>query len=200
MGGIRSADSKHAKYQTLNPISRFLVRRFLVAIGRCVVPLHPESVLDVGCGEGMVLRSLESQLAQATCTAVDLDPAEVVDAQRNLPGCQVGVASGLALPFGNNRFDLVICSEVLEHVEEPEKLLSELSRVSAKHVLVSVPREPIWRGLNMLRGAYLREWGNTTGHINHWSSRSFERFVETEFDILAKATPLPWTLLLGRKR
>ena len=53
----------------------------------------------------------------------------------------------------------------------PEATLAEMARVARRHLLVSVPREPLWRGLNMARGAYLRDLGNTPGHVNHWSKR-----------------------------
>ena len=56
---------------------------------------------------------------------------------------------------------------------DPEATLAEMARVARRHLLVSVPREPLWRGLNMARGAYLRDLGNTPGHVNHWSKRAF---------------------------
>ena len=62
--------------------------------------------------------------------------------------------------------------EVLEHVPDPERTVSEMARVAKRWVLVSVPREPLWRGLNMARGAYIKDLGNTPGHINHWSKRT----------------------------
>ena len=51
--------------------------------------------------------------------------------------------------------------------------MAEMARVARRHLLVSVPREPLWRGLNVARGAYLSDLGNTPGHVNHWSKRSF---------------------------
>ena len=56
---------------------------------------------------------------------------------------------------------------------DPEHTVAEMARVALRHLLVSVPREPLWRGLNMARGAYLKDLGNTPGHLNHWSKRSF---------------------------
>ena len=59
--------------------------------------------------------------------------------------------------------------EVLEHVPDPAHTVAEMARCAARHVLVSVPREPLWRAVNMARGAYWRELGNTPGHVNHFS-------------------------------
>ncbi len=81
------------------------------------------------------------------------------------------------LPFAAGEFDLVTAIEVLEHVPDPVHTLAEMARCAERHLLVSVPREPLWRMLNMARGAYWRELGNTPGHLNHWSRRSFVRLL-----------------------
>jgi len=132
--------------------------------------------------------------------AIDMDPVEAADAARNLPTCHVQIGGAYELPFRGDSFELVMCSEVLEHIDDPERALKELTRVASKHVLLSAPREPLWRALNVLRGAYLKDWGNTPGHVNHWSAASFERFVASKLEVRRKATPPPWTVLLGRKR
>src|ERR1019366_1064258 len=77
------------------------------------------------------------------------------------------------LDFAGDEFELVAATEVLEHVPDPERVLAEMARVARGHLLVSVPHEPLWRVLNVARGAYLRELGNTPGHLNHWSRRAF---------------------------
>lgn len=198
--GDRRHRSKHAKYTTHNPLSSRLVDGFIQSVAELVVPLGVRSILDVGCGEGLVLRALRERLPTTRLAAFDLDSREVADARANLPGCGVAVASAGEMPCADSSFELVMCCEVLEHVTEPARVLRELTRVSARHVLLSVPREPLWRCLNLVRGAYWRHWGNTPGHLNHWSSRGFERFVARELDIVARRRPLPWTVLLGTVR
>ncbi len=192
--------SKHAKYASRNPISRYLVGSFLRSIRRIVVGLEFRSVLDVGCGEGMVLKSLEPDLEDTRCVAIDLDPDEVADARLRLPFCDVRVGSIYDLPFETGAFDLVICSEVLEHLDDPASALAELCRVSSRYCLVTVPREPLWRALNMCRGAYLADWGNTPDHVNHWSGRGFEAFVGSRLDVVQRAFPVPWTVLLAAQK
>jgi hypothetical protein len=73
-----------------------------------------------------------------------------------------------------------------------------MARVARRHLLVSVPREPLWRALNMARGAYLREFGNTPGHLNHWSRRSFEALLGRYGQVQEARSPFPWTMLLVR--
>jgi ubiquinone/menaquinone biosynthesis C-methylase UbiE len=102
------------------------------------------------------------------------------------------------LPFAENEFDLAAAIEVLEHVPDPRRSLAEMTRVAARHLLVSVPREPLWRGLNMARGAYLRELGNTPGHLNHWSKRAFVQLLGDYGEVMESRSPFPWTMLLVR--
>jgi hypothetical protein len=66
------------------------------------------------------------------------------------------------------------------------------------NLLVSVPREPLWRGLNMARGAYLRDLGNTPGHLNHWSRRGFVALLSRHGEVREVRSPFPWTMLLVR--
>jgi hypothetical protein len=103
-----------------------------------------------------------------------------------------------ALPFADAEFELVSAIEVLEHVPNPERTLAEMARCAERHLLVSVPREPLWRMLNVARGAYLRAAGNTPGHLNHWSKRSFARMLARHGEIVEMRSPFPWTMLLVR--
>jgi hypothetical protein len=108
------------------------------------------------------------------------------------------VAAADQLPFATDEFALAAAIEVLEHVPDPRRTLVEMTRVAARHLLVSVPREPLWRGLNMARGAYLRDLGNTPGHVNHWSARSFVRLLRDYGEVTEARSPVPWTMLLVR--
>lgn len=94
--------------------------------------------------------------------------------------------------------DLIVCSEVLEHLVDPLEGLAAIQRVARGHVIVTVPREPIWRAMNMMRGAYLSHLGNTPGHLQHWSSRQIIALAERYFEVIAVKRPLPWTMLLCR--
>jgi hypothetical protein len=73
-----------------------------------------------------------------------------------------------------------------------------MARVAGRHLLVSVPREPLWRGLNMARGAYLKDLGNTPGHLNHWSKRAFVRLLGQHGEVIEARSPFPWTMVLLR--
>jgi SAM-dependent methyltransferase len=103
-----------------------------------------------------------------------------------------------ALEFADDEFELVAATEVLEHVVAPERALAEMARVASRHLLVSVPHEPLWRALNMARGAYLKDLGNTPGHLNHWTRRSFVSLLGRHGEVVQTRSPFPWTMLLVR--
>jgi SAM-dependent methyltransferase len=104
------------------------------------------------------------------------------------------------LPFADGEFDMTSAIEVLEHVPDPEHTVEEMARVAQRWLLVSVPREPLWRALNMARGAYLNDLGNTPGHLNHWSKRSFVALLSRHGEVVEARSPFPWTMLLVRVR
>ena len=193
--------SKHAKYLTKNPISRLLVSRFIKTIKKIIHDLKPETLLDCGCGEGIILHYYSHDLKNTKCYAIDLNPVEVRDAQKNNPHCTVQMADIQKIPYKNNTFDLVIATEVFEHIHNPVNALHEVIRVSKNYMLLSVPREPIWRLLNICRFSYIKDLGNTPGHINHWSKKHFIDFVKksSSVDVIMVKNPLPWTVVCLKK-
>ena len=188
------------KYGSANPVYRRLMDGFERALDELLAQASPRSVLDVGCGEGVLTERWAQWLAPRPVTGIDLpDPKLQAQwqsrAQPNLEFCSGRAES---LPFGDGELDLVAAIETLEHVEAPALALAEMVRVARRHLLVSVPREPVWRALNMARGAYLRRLGNTPGHINHWSRRSLTRLLAGYGQVMEVRTPFPWTMALVR--
>ena len=193
------------KYGSTNPIVRRLMAGFEGTLEQLFERAAPESVLDVGCGEGVLTSRWAQQLGQRPVLGIDLeDPkleAEWITRPRpNLEFRAMSADELQDLPFADSSFDLAAAIEVLEHVPDPERTVAEMARVAARHLLVSVPREPLWRMLNVARGAYVRDLGNTPGHVNHWSRRSFVDMLSRHGDVIEARSPFPWTMLLVRVR
>jgi 2-polyprenyl-3-methyl-5-hydroxy-6-metoxy-1,4-benzoquinol methylase len=188
------------KYGSTNPVVRRLMAGFEDTLERLFTAAAPESVLDVGCGEGILTYRWAEQLGDKQVTGTDLtDPKlEAHWQSRQRPNLEFRPMPVEQLSFPDRSFDLAAAIEVLEHVPDPDLALAEMARVAARHLLVSVPREPLWRALNLARGAYVRDLGNTPGHVNHWSKRSFVRLVERHGDVIEACSPFPWTMLLVR--
>jgi len=184
------------KYGSTNPIEQRMMRGFFAALDRFLDATQPTRILEIGVGEGIVTGRVIERFAGVPVIGLDL-PDDELAAQwqsRDL-SCAFGDAS--LLPFPDDAFDLVMAIEVFEHLPDPPAALAELARVCSGSLIASVPLEPIWRAGNMARGRYLRDLGNTPGHINHWTHRGFAKLVSRHFDIVDRATPLPWTMVLA---
>ena len=187
------------KYGSTNPVVRRLMANFEGTLEELFVQAAPQTLLDVGCGEG-VLTHQWAQRIDGRVVGIDLDdPALHAEwEQRQAPNLEYKVLKAENMPFADDEFEVASAIEVLEHVPDPEHTVAEMARVASKHLLVSVPREPLWRGLNMARGAYLKDLGNTPGHLNHWSKRGFVRLLSRYGTVVEARSPFPWTMLLVR--
>jgi 2-polyprenyl-3-methyl-5-hydroxy-6-metoxy-1,4-benzoquinol methylase len=192
------ASSNYEKFQTGNPLVRRLIDRFYARLRATIEPLQSATILDAGCGEGETLARLGAALP-GHVVAVDLDAEAVELTARRFPGAEVSRESVLDLPFANGSFDLVLCLEVLEHIEEPDVALAELVRVADEHVVVSVPHEPWFRAGSLLRGKYLRGLGNHPEHVNHWNPRSLRTFLEPRLEVINLKRSFPWLIAHCRR-
>ena len=190
------------KYGSSNPVVRRLMGGFKSTLDELWDQATPRSVLDVGCGEGVLTHEWAERLGDGRIVGIDLeDPKlEAEWAKRRRPNCEFRVEEATSLSFADGEFDMAAAIEVLEHVPDPEATVAEMARVADRWLLVSVPREPLWRGLNMARGAYLKDLGNTPGHLNHWSKRAFVAMLGEHGEVVEARSPFPWTMLLVRVR
>jgi 2-polyprenyl-3-methyl-5-hydroxy-6-metoxy-1,4-benzoquinol methylase len=194
------------KYGSTNPVVRRLMASFERDLDELFGLAAPNSVLDVGCGEGVLVHQWAQRLAAGDASeatrvvGIDLEEESIQAgwAERQAPNLEYRVMEAANLPFAEGEFDLASAIEVLEHVPDPEHTLSEMARCAQRHLLVSVPREPLWRMLNMARGAYWPALGNTPGHLNHWSRRSFTGLLARHGEVVEVRSPFPWTMLLVR--
>ena len=186
------------KYGSANPLVRRMMSGFESALDELMKAADPHSLLDVGCGEGVLVHRWAKDLPQARIVGIDLEEPSIQAgwSERKAPNLEYRVMRAENLPFADDEFDMASAIEVLEHVPDPEHTLSEMARCAQSHLLVSVPREPLWRMLNMARGAYIRDLGNTPGHLNHWSRRSFVALLERYGEVAQVRSPFPWTMLL----
>jgi ubiquinone/menaquinone biosynthesis C-methylase UbiE len=192
------------KYGSTNPVVRRLMTGFEAQLDELFARAAPKgelrSLLDVGCGEAVLTTRWAERLPDARIVGIDLPDPKLESfwagvAKRNL---EFRTGRAEQLPFEDNEFDLVCAIETLEHVSDPERAVAELVRVADRHVLASVPREPVWRALNLARGAYVRRLGNTPGHLNHWSKGSFAALLARHGELVEVRSPFPWTMVLLR--
>jgi ubiquinone/menaquinone biosynthesis C-methylase UbiE len=134
-----------------------------------------KKVLEVGAGDGSILKILSDKNFAPEYHAVEISESGVEHIRsRNINGlASVQVFDGYKLPFGDDSFDLVILSHVLEHVEHERLLLRELRRV-AVHCIIEVPRD-YRAGVDERISHFL-----AYGHINMYTPSSLRYLLRTE--------------------
>jgi len=205
-GGVTVSDdgivtgNTYDKYGSKNPVVRRMMAGFTGALDELFDQAAPKTLLDVGCGEGVLVHGWAQRLREGRLVGIDLEEKSIQAgwAERQAPNLEYRVMEASDLPFADREFELASAIEVLEHVPDPEHTVAEMARCASQYLLVSVPREPLWRMLNMARGAYLSNLGNTPGHVNHWSRRSFVELLSRHGEVVAVRSPFPWTMLLVR--
>src|SRR3989338_2709211 len=190
----------YRKHTSGNPLQKFLIGNFYKELISSIKDLRIESALDVGCGEGFTLNKLSENKIGKRLEGVDFQETAIEIGRKVHPHLSLKQGDIYKLEYKNNSFDLFMATEVLEHLEDPKKALSEIQRVSSRYAILSVPNEPFFMIANFLRGKNLNRWGNDIEHIQHWSSKSFQEFVEGQrVKVISKRHPFPWTMLLLNK-
>jgi len=189
--------SNHKKYNSKNPIQQFLISRFLKSISRLASQTDAKTLLDIGSGEGFALKAV---LKDNNLRAIALDPNKdaLIELKKRLPNVQTKNGRIEHLPYADNSFDLIVCCEVLEHLQKPTIALRELKRVG-KNFILSVPNEPWFSGVNLVRGRHITNLGCHPEHIQKWSTKAFTQFVSRELKIIKVKSSFPWTIILATK-
>ena len=189
------------KYGSSNIIVRKIMQGFDSSLHELVTEANPSSIHEVGCGEGYWTLKFKAQGFEVRGSDFSNTVIELANKNANdngFPPDLFAARSIYALEPGRDSAELLMCCEVLEHLEKPREALRVLQKIAQKNVILSVPREPLWSVLNMTRGQYLSDLGNTPGHIQHWSQREFVGLVSQFFEVMEVRSPVPWTMLLCR--
>ncbi|WP_246501740.1 class I SAM-dependent methyltransferase [Mesorhizobium caraganae] len=175
-----------------------MVEGFEGALSGLVAKASPTTIHEVGCGEGYWVMRWLGQAIDARGT--DFSAQIISMAKENARGqgmdpLRFAVRSIYEVTPEEDGADLIVCCEVMEHLEEPQKALQALQRIVRSNLILSVPREPLWRVLNLARGKYVSALGNTPGHLQHWTRHGFVSLVSQFFEVVEVLSPLPWTML-----
>jgi len=193
--------TNYKKHANTNPIQKALIGNFYKEFFKIVKPLRAVSILDVGCGEGFTLKKLEEKKIGKKNEGIDYSSDAIKIGRKIYPELNLSKGDVYDLKYPDNSFDLVICTEVLEHLENPAKAVAEMRRVTSKYIIFSVPNEPFFIMANFLRGKYLKSFGNHPEHINHWTFWGFEAFLKKNgLTVVKSKHPFAWSLVLSKKQ
>jgi SAM-dependent methyltransferase len=173
------------------------VARFLARVAGLVEAHGPGRILEVGCGEGVVIQYLSGRVPGARLDGVELDAGALARARARCPAAALVRADVYELPFRSRSYDLVVCLEVLEHLADPARALREIRRVSRQACLLSVPHEPFFRLGNVARGKNLRRLGDPADHVQHWGAAGFAEFCRRELTVRTATGAFPWLIVYG---
>lgn len=197
----RSDHGNLQKHQNPNRFQQALLGRFHDVITGLVRRTRTTHILDAGCGEGFLLHHLRQAGLDPNYIGSDIRPEAIAWARQNLHRDFTGHVSDIHhLPYDDNTFPLVICLEVLEHIPDSSVGLRELARVSSDYLILSVPHEPFFRGVNFLRGKHISRLGNDPEHLHNYSGRAFRHMVGQVADVVWHGYSFPWQIALARKR
>jgi 2-polyprenyl-3-methyl-5-hydroxy-6-metoxy-1,4-benzoquinol methylase len=197
---MQAGGNVYDKYATRNPVERRLVGAFLDDVRELAASTGATEAHEVGCGEGELSLMLARQGLRMRGSDLSAEVIEEARRRAAAAGLEVDYRAApidsLAAPA--DAAELIVCCEVLEHLDDPDAGLERLISLASPWLLVSVPREPLWRALNLARFKYVGELGNTPGHLGHWSRRGFLDFLRARLEVVAVRSPLPWTMALCR--
>lgn len=183
------------KHTSKNPLKKFFINNYFSNLLCLISDLKIETVLDAGCGEGFTLNKLKQNGIGKKYEGIDYYDDAIKLGRKIYPDLNIKKGDIYNLNYKENSFDLVICTEVLEHLDDPQKALSDILRVSSRYILLTVPNEPLFTLFNFT------QWGKDIGHINKWTSFSFKKFITKnhKLKILKTKTPFPWIMILAEK-
>ena len=184
------------KYENEGAIAKYLVNNYFKSVRKLIAKTNGVTTAhEIGAGEGRSTKLLKEMVP--ILSASEFVEHLVPLAQKSNPDLTVFQESVYELNYQENQVDLVFLLEVLEHLDHPDAALKEIKRISSKYLILGVPREPLWCFLNMARFKYLKDFGNTPGHLNHWSKRSLIKLIEDKYGkVIAVENPIPWTIVL----
>ena len=169
------------KYESKNPLVKFVMGKYFGCIRYFLDRIKFDSLIDLGCGEGELIRWTSRYYRVSDITACDIDSDLLAQIKFEFPKVKTKTLYLDKETDTKNKYDLAIFLEVLEHIEDYEKALSNISKMNMKYLLISVPNEPFFRGANLARFKYVKRLGNTPGHVNNFTYFKFRKLIKKYF-------------------
>ncbi len=170
-----------------NLFQKFWHRRRFSEVLKIIQPING-TVLDIGCHAGTFTEQLLNKLQTRKIYGIDISPSALKLAQKRIPYGNFQIADAANLPFKNNFFDAIFCLEVLEHVDNPLKVISEIKRILKKGGwgIILVPSESkLFKTVWFLWTLYYPIWSHA--HVQSFDGRKLENFLK-DFDLKIKLT------------
>jgi len=190
------------KYESNNIIQKIILNNYINEISLVIKKYNLKRIFDCGSGEGHMIIKIISQMPKVTFYSGDYSFEKVFTFKnKKIDSILHFVCDIYNNPIRHDiEFDAVLNLSVLEHLHNPDKAIDSLISINARYFIISVPNEPFFRITNLLRGKYLKNFGNHPEHIHLWSVRKFSEILEKFFEIKEKFYPFPWQVYVCKKK
>ncbi len=186
------------KYSSRNPLVRAVIDSFLKDLHKSIRATKARHIIDIGCGIGITINKLKKIDRSINIDGFDTLQNSLNLAKKKNPESRFYKGDIYNIQLKSS-YDLVMCNSVLEHLKEPSKAIKELKRISKDFVIISVPNEPLFSIVNLMRLKYIRTLGNYPGHIQRWNRYSLRRLLKRHFNKVNIKTSTFWLIALCRK-
>jgi len=153
------------------------------------IPDVPKTILDVGCASGWFISKISKKFSKAKCYAIDIYDKGIKYAKKTYPKIEFKVADAHKIPYKKNTFDLVICTEVLEHLDTPKSAILEIKRVLKKGGLSIIELDSGNLLFSLVWYIWRKLWGKVwnDSHLHSFNIKKMEKMIiSCGFSILRK--------------
>lgn len=131
------------------------------------------SILDIGCGNAVKTMKMLYPLCK---NIYGIDEQKIINLIRKIYGLSTFYSDNLDKPTFNlkNKFDLILCADVIEHLQNPDNLINYIKKYSHQntYIIISTPERDILRGINNIKSP-------NKSHIREWNSTEFKKYIKS---------------------
>lgn len=171
-----------------NLLQRFWHKNKLEKV-MAAISIAPQEILDVGCASGWFLSQLSHEFPKAKCYGIDIYREAIDYGKRIYPHIEFKISDAHKIPYRDKTFDLIVCAEVLEHVDDPMSVLVEIKRVLKNNGIAVIEIDSgswlfsvvwyLWRKMNG------RVWNDS--HLHSFNIKKLDAMIKScGYNVLSK--------------
>jgi ubiquinone/menaquinone biosynthesis C-methylase UbiE len=163
-------------------VQKYFQRRKTSSIKKLLNVSDGDVVLDIGCGSGVQLKSLDAK-SPKILIGTDINHNALQYAKnKNIPNTEFIQCNAEYLPFKTNTIDKIICAELIEHLSNPEYMLNESKRVlkGDGSIVITTPNEiSIWGLYEILWDTFGRGRNYGETHLKFFSIKDLNKYFSS---------------------
>lgn len=185
-----------------NRYKRIFVQAFLHQIDEYLNDMQRsgwiEKFIDIWCGKWFITNYIQKYIdTNGWGLGIDISPEKIHFSQNIFPDTKYMLQDTQSIEKNGDIFDLVVCTEVLEHLDHPEDMLTVCKNLSTKYVLISVPSEPYFSMASLITWKNISRRGTTPDHKKKYNKKSLSRFLHMHLSWREITVSTRWFWLLA---